>query len=183
VVPKVRLVQKEGSMSHRVSLTLIGLLAIIANPASANSQGILTMNGLGEVHFGMTMDATERALNARLTQPDHTPESKSCWVHTRADGSDPGTGYMIENGHLTRIEINTPSRVLTEKRIGVGSSIASLREAYGHSLFVEQNVDGDRFVLNAPSHRRAIIFETDGHSVVTFRAGEYPSVAYDEDCQ
>ena len=179
----MRLVQKEGSMSHRVSLTLIGLLAIIANPASANSQGILTMNGLGEVHFGMTMDATERALNARLTQPDHTPESKSCWVHTRADGSDPGTGYMIENGHLTRIEINNPSRVLTAKRIGVGSTIGSLREAYGHNLVVERRGDGDHFILNAANHRRAIIFETDDRSVVAFRAGEYPSVAYDEDCQ
>jgi hypothetical protein len=170
-------------MSTPVALTLVGMLAITANPVFANSQHILTMDGIGEVHFGMTLGATERTLNAHLTQTDGTPESKFCWVHTRADGIDADIGYMIEDGRLTRIEIDGRSRVLTEKRIGVGSSIANLRKAYGHSLVVERHVDGDHFILNAPNHRRAIIFETDGRSVVTFRAGEYPSVAYDEDCQ
>jgi len=170
-------------MSRRVSLTLIGLLGIIANPVSANSQGMLTMDGFGDVHFGMTLGATERALNARLTQTDGTPESKSCWVHTRADGIDPDIGYMIENGHLTRIEIEGRSRVLTEKHIGVGSSVESLRKAYGPRLEVQHHGDGDHFILNAPNHRRAIIFETDGRVVTTFRVGVYPSVAYDEGCE
>jgi len=159
------------------------MVSIIGNPVFANSHDRLTMDGLGEIHFGMTLGAIERVLDAHLTQTDGTPESKSCWVHTRPDGLNAGIGYMIENGHLTRIEINNPSRVLTEKHIGVGSTIASLREAYGYRLVVERHIDGDRFVLNAPNHRRAIIFETDGRSVVTFRVGEYPSVAYDEDCQ
>jgi len=92
---------------------------------------------------------------------------------------------MIERGQLTRIEVSAEGSptTQTESGIEIGSSLAELRRAYGAKLLVERNTQGDRFILNAPDHRRAIIFETDGRVVTTFRVGIYPSVTYNEGCE
>jgi len=143
------------------------------------------MTSLGNVRIGMTLRELQRAFGGRLTNSDGTSESDSCWVYHRGDGSDKEVGYMIERGQLTRIEVSAEGSptTQTESGIEIGSSLAELRRAYGAKLLVERNTQGDRFILNAPDHRRAIIFETDGRVVTTFRVGIYPSVTYNEGCE
>ena len=150
--------------------------------AAAPAPRVLTSQGFGGVRVGMTRVQAERAIASplRIDYPD--TDNRSCGMAARRDGRDKSISYMIEGGRVTRIDINGPT-IRTARGVGVGSTIAQLRKAYGQRLKSHPNQYTDQPDFHVKGPRGfGLIFETDDGRVVTMRGGRYPSVAYIESC-
>jgi hypothetical protein len=94
---------------------------------------------------------------------------------------------MVENGQVVRADIDSGG-VPTAEGIGVGSTEAAIRSAYGTHLTIQlhkyQWEAGWRYFLYLPpgDSVNAIVFETDGQGVRTYRVGRRPQVEYVERC-
>jgi hypothetical protein len=149
----------------------------------------LTMAGLGAVRIGMTPPAAEAALGTELS-PMTVGEEAACWQTRRADGEDPQVFYMVENGKITRIDIedttgDTPTAIKTDKGIGIGADEADVMAAYGPTTKVmphKYDEHGHYLVVESPDGGSALLFETSNGKITTFRAGVHPSVDYVEGC-
>lgn len=169
--------------------SLVAFASIL--PAAASSPDVLTMNGLGPVSVGMTVAAAEKALGAKLHVEYAEDTDRGCGFAQRSDGRDPSTSYMVENGKVTRVDIDNsgqsvPSRVKTELGFGIGSLETDIEKAYGRKLSVQPHPylegEGHYLVVNSPDKKRGIIFETDKGKVTSFRGGLYPALSYAEGC-
>ena len=68
----------------------------------------LTPEGLGKVRIGMTVRQAEKALGEKLAG-DGTSAAESCrYVHRSA--GEAGVAYMVENGRITRIDVEPPAQ-------------------------------------------------------------------------
>jgi len=82
----------------------------------------------------------------------------------------------------------TPSRppVRSAKNVGVESTEAEVRRAYGRDLVIEPHPYGGEqdhyLIVKTPDGKRGLIFETANGKVTSFRAGLYDWVGYSEGC-
>ena len=151
---------------------------------------VLTPSGLGVVRLGMTVTEAQTALGAQL-DPMPAGGDAACWMTRRADGRAPQVFYTVQNGRITRIDINTatyagtPSNVTTASGIGVGASEADVLKAYGKSTQVlpsKYDAHGHVLAVESAAARSTLVFETSDHKVTTFGAGLHPSVDHVEGC-
>jgi hypothetical protein len=155
----------------------------------------LTTDGLAPVRIGMTLAEAEAALGARLkmyfAEEDNDPNS--CGTGARADGKNADVYYMVEKGRVVRVEVvtldtGTPTSptILTAKNIGLGSTEAEVRAAYGDALKTQPHpylgTPAHYLIVKSADGKSGIILETDGKVVIEFRAGAYPQVGYIEGC-
>ena len=157
----------------------IALLLVAASPPPRT----LDPQGLGPVRIGMTVAAAEHALGARLRVDASPVADGECSSAVRRDGRDKQITYMVEGGRITRIDIDT-AQVRTAKGVGLGSTIAQVRKAYGATFRSHPNpyTELPDLEVRTPGSRFGLIFETDHGRVITMRSGKYPSVAYSEHC-
>ena len=172
------------------------LLALAsATSADAAADRVLTLSGLGAVRVGMSFRETEAALGARLSLAGPGgSDSRACAYAQRRDGRDPAIAYMVEDGRITRIDVSEPDAgagaapqpsVRTDAGLGIGSTEAAVRKAYGRSLVVGPHPyedAGHYLEVFGPDRRRAFLFETLRGRVTSFRAGRRRSVEYIEGC-
>jgi hypothetical protein len=173
------------------------LLAGLATTAMALSPlppPALTVEGFGPVKIGMTRVQAESALGVKLNmQFLEESDPNACGTGARADGKNPDVFYMVEQGKIVRIDVSkldegpqSSPPVRTAKGIGLGSSEAAVKAAYGSLVKVEPHPyleeAGHYLVVKSADGKSGIIFETDTKSVIGFRAGAYPAVAYIEGC-
>jgi len=160
-----------------------------AGPGS-DSPNTLTVVGLGAVRLGMSVVEAQQALGAQLS-PMMPGEDAACWMTRRADGRAPEVFYMVENDKITRIDIDhgasagTPSDVKTDAGIGIGAAEADVLAAYGKSTKVAPNkydAQGRDLTVESSGGKSALLFQTSGGKVTTFRTGLHPSVDYVEGC-
>ncbi|HXM39281.1 MAG TPA: hypothetical protein VN908_11565 [Gemmatimonadales bacterium] len=112
----------------------------------------------------------------------------SC-AYWRPPGAPPGLNVMIENGVAVRADIDSAG-LPTAEGIGVGSTETAIRSAYGNHLTIQlhkyQWEAGWRYFMYLPTAAgdslNAIVFETDGQRVRTYRVGRRPQVEYAERC-
>lgn len=102
---------------------------------------------------------------------------------------------MIENGRLTRISVINNSPVKTDRGIGLGATVAAVREAYGDDLrsqahkyedppahyLTSLSQDGREEGENLQS-ARGIRFEMNGTGKVVLIHAGGPSIKYVEGC-
>lgn len=138
----------------------------------------------------MTVAEAEAALGVPL-RGRAGAESPGCWITHRADGRDPGIGYMVVHGRIHRIDVQPQNgegpTVTSPEGVGIGTAEATARSAYGARLRVEPHpytgADGGRYlILNTPDGRSGLIFETYAGVVTDFRAGLRPELGYVEGC-
>src|SRR3954454_2909692 len=127
----------------------VGVLALWAAPASAQSTSVLTPKGLEPVEIGMTIEAAQKKLKAKLGRISTMEEgfskeresSRPCWLWRRRDGVDPGISYMTEKHVIIRIDVFVPlagaPEIKTRAGIGIGSPEAELKKKYGDGLVME----------------------------------------------
>ena len=160
----------------------VGILLALALVGAAPDARVLKPKSFGPVRVGMTRAQTERALAARLLVDYPDEDSQACGMARRRDGRDKAIHYMIENGRVARIDVDDP-KVTTARGVGIGSTVAQVRRAYGKALRSQLNQYSEQPDLEIKGPRGfGIIFETDGQRVLTMRGGRYPAVAYVESC-
>ena len=194
----------------RLTVFVIGLIAILSAPASAQ---VLSWQGVGSVRLGMTVAEAERALNAKLG-PVALPFSEECYVTGRADGKDEALSYVVENGRIVVMTVFRPGNkqpnpnIVDANGIGVGSTESDIRRGYKliekvlapyfrgseeyraeaakervkHGITIPEPSRQYWIVAESPDHRRAIIFQTEDEKVLHMRTGLKPQVMSYEDC-
>jgi hypothetical protein len=155
---------------------LIALSLVTACRARAPSWEIRADHA-GPVRFGMS--------RAELGAGDSVP-AKGC-TYWRPPHAPPGLTVMFEDGIAVRADIDSAGPA-TPEGVGVGSTEDAIRSAYGTHLTIRlhkyQWEAGWRYFLYLPpaDSLNAIVFETDGHRVRTYRVGRRPQVEYAERC-
>lgn len=168
------------------------LLTTFASQAASPAQ-ILRMDRLGPVKLGMTVRAAERALGRKLH--NENPEAGvGCTYYALGRTQDSLVHYMVEDGRITRIDIDyvaqlhppAHSPITTQAGIGIGSTEADIRRAYGRKLKIVPDPymesEGNNLTVEDLGHHRGILFETVHGKVTSFRAGIHPSLEYSEGC-
>jgi hypothetical protein len=151
--------------------------------AAASGLPRLTANGWGAVRIGMTREQVSRALHSKLTG-EALDDADAC-IEMQAR-KYPTLYFMFEDKHLTRISIGAPSRIVTERGIGVGASADAVRKAYPRGLKAEKNyyedLPAEYLTYWAAPKSRGIRFETDSkHRVQAIHAGT-DAIEYVEGC-
>jgi hypothetical protein len=156
-------------------MRLTFVLPLIASLGCARRDAAWTMrpDRAGDVRFGTkAADASAADSGCRYWRPE---------------GAPPGVNVMIENGVIVRADVDSAGPK-TEEGIGIGSTEAEIRAAYGQHLTVQlhkyQWDKGWRYFIYLPptDSLNAIVFETDDKAVRTFRVGRRPQVQYVERC-
>ncbi|HLZ76219.1 hypothetical protein [Phenylobacterium sp.] len=116
---------------RRVTLIAIALAAVATAAFAAPP---LTAQGWGKLRVGMRERDAVRLFHLRVPRGPG-PDSFEC----RQDElpSQEGLYVMAERGIVTRITIEAPSRLVTDRGLGIGASEAEVRRAYGPRLKVE----------------------------------------------
>lgn len=135
----------------------------------------------GAVRFGVSAADAMRALG------DSTAVPATGCVYWRPAAAPRGVSFMIENGVAVRADIDSAGTE-TPEGIGVGSTEDAIRSAYGEHVTIQLHkyqweVGWRYFIYLPPSDSlNAIVFETDGKAVRSFRVGRRPQVQYVERC-
>jgi len=88
-------------------------------------------------------------------------------------------------GQVRRISVEAGSDLRTDKGIGLGSSLAAVREAYGQGLdepFDHFPVGGDAVLVRAGANLYQVFIGDDRDRVVELRLGYKPEALYSEGC-
>lgn len=92
---------------------------------------------------------------------------------------------LATDGVVGRVEVAGSSAIRTDRGIGIGSTEAEVRRAYGQDLTEEPHpyVDGS-YLIHEPSSlgNRQMIFETEGQVVTSFRVGDDQTTPWIEGC-
>lgn len=154
-----------------------------SNPAFSGDDKLSTA-GLGSMFFGMTPDEAGEALPTLWTggPEDGTPR---CYLLAPANGPS-GVVVTIYNSSIERVDVTNPS-ITTRSGASVGSTEAQLHELFGERLVVTPYADGSgNSIQYVPVDEQdvdyRVIWETDGTSVTSMRAGRLPAVAPAEPC-
>lgn len=155
----------------------------LSQPAFGSSTKLSTV-GLGSLYFGMTADEAAEAVSTQWTGGDEGGTAR-CYLLAPANGPA-GVVFTVYNSSIERVDI-TNSSLTTRSGASVGSTEAQLHELFGARLLVTPYADGSgnsiQFVpVDEADANYRVIFETDGTSVTSMRAGRLPVVAPTEPC-
>jgi hypothetical protein len=156
------------------------------NGAARDSVSDLALNedGLGQIQVGMNLSD---AVNMGLLNENPTMRKECDFVFPAVGAGIPdGVSVMVVNGKVARIDVDTGS-VTTEDGAKIGDTEDRLKTIYNGDLQVEPHkyIDGGHYMTvlgDSASAGKAIVFETDGKHVTSFRAGRLPEVKWVEGC-
>ena len=155
---------------------------------SAASPPQIGFHGVPPVRVGMTRAQAEEALHAKLSIEFPNGDGPTGCGIAQVAGRYTGISYMIEDGRITRADVDdkdTAGSIRTPAGIGLGSSIADIRRAYGKRAKSQPNTYEETepdFEIKSADGKAAIVFETEHGRVARIRAGRLPSAEYVEGC-
>lgn len=166
-------------MRHRMRTLSIAAcaVALAGLPAlAAGKNAAVTKDRVGRYHLGMLLDDAHPPKGVTFAAKP-TP---GC-VRSQRTADD--LQLLFENNFLARIYVYNPA-YKTEKGIGIGSTEAEVKAAYGKKVEVEprkyEPTGHDMFVIDLKG--RGFNFETDGNKVVSYSLGRLPAIRYVEGC-
>jgi hypothetical protein len=156
------------------------------NGAARDSVSDLSLNedGLGQIQIGMNLDD---AVNMGLLNENPEMNTQCDFVFPAVGAGIPdGVSVMVVKGKVARIDVDTGS-VTTEDGAKIGDTEAKLQTIYDGDLQIEPHkyIEGGHYMTvmgDSASAGKAIVFETDGKRVTSFRAGRLPEVKWVEGC-
>ena len=155
----------------------------LSQPAFGSGSTVSTV-GIGSLFFGMTPEEAAEAVPTLWTgsESDGTPR---CYLLAPANGPN-GVVFTVYNSSIERVDIINPS-ITTRSGASVGSTEAQLYELFGERLLSTPYADGTgnsiQYVpVDESDLAYRVIFETDGSTVTSIRAGRLPSVEPPEPC-
>lgn len=155
----------------------------------ASPDNLLSADGLGTIEIGMQLDRLERVVRTKLAYNPYA--NHGCSPVTTLELEPRGISFTIDSKRLTRINLEfygtdpRPLAIKTEAGVGLGSPEEDVTKAYGSRVRIKPNAADPTWhtlYVDAPDHSRGIIFETDGKTVKSVRAGEYPSISNQVPC-
>jgi hypothetical protein len=134
----------------------------------------VTTAGIGPLTFGMTVAMAQPVIGTRLlTESGQAPVGECYYV--KPERGPTGVFMMVSKSTIERVDIRAGSPVKTRSGLGVGTTVDQLKTALGAQL--QFNGNTATFVpTSANDANYRVIFETDGATVVSYRAGKVPEV-------
>lgn len=143
-------------------------------------------DGMGALFVGMSVEEAEAATGETFELSDQFP-SEGC-TYAFLEGGPKGLAFMVEFGIIARIDVVDNVRILTDRDIGIGATLADIESAYPvEDISIDPhpyNPDGAYAEVWDPAAQRyRAIFELDANDVVTsYRTGQKNQVRYIEGC-
>jgi hypothetical protein len=149
----------------------------------------LSEESFGPIKFGFGADQIERILHEKTGYNQFN--NHGCTTLTTASMLPRGVGFTIDHKRLTRVSVEyygkdpRPLEIKTTAGIGLGSSEDDVLKAYPGTTVKPNPADSTWHTLTweTPDHNRGLVFETDGKTVKSMRAGENPAIAATEGCR
>ena len=137
----------------------------------------------GPVRFGQPIGTVSSALGEQL-QPAYK-DFETC-DYVKPTGLPAGTALMVIKDSVMRVDVDSGG-IPTAEGARVGDSEQSVIDLYAGRVTVQPHKytgpQGHYLVVRAPADSMyAIIFETDGKRVTSYRAGRRPAVEFVEGC-
>jgi hypothetical protein len=169
-------------MILRKQILACTLLMMGISAHAADSAWVIRPDGVGPAKAGMSLLRLNAILHESFAPT--AEDEPGCFY---ADSAKyPDVSFMIEDGRLTRVDIDKPG-MATAEGIRVGDSIARVKHVYGRALESEPNFyDGPTnpvLTIRPGDGRYAIRFITDNGKVRVIYAGKWESVQYVEGCE
>lgn len=165
---------------------LLAALAALSGPAAraaeptAPTRWTVSFTGFGPVRFGMTVREAGEAMKLKLEEDG---PNRRCHFAGN-DGQLPGVSFMVIDGQVVRVDVQNISN-RTDEGAGVGVTESWLKKVHA-KIKVERHpreAGGHYFILPAGDGRHALLFETDGQAVTSFRAGWIEPLALIDGCR
>lgn len=144
----------------------------------------LNEDGLGQIQIGMSLDD---AVNMGLLNDNPARNPRCDWVYPAVGAGIPdGVNVMVVNGKIARIDVDTGA-VTTEDGAKIGDTEGRVKSIYGDELKETPHKynPGWHYLTvlgDSASAGKALVFETDGKNVTSFRGGRLPEVKWTEGC-
>ncbi|MEO5817074.1 MAG: hypothetical protein ABIT20_17530 [Gemmatimonadaceae bacterium] len=147
------------------------------------SRWTVSAKGIGPLEFGMTAATMARVLNdSTLAGVD----TRASCTHLHPKRVPLGASLMMSHGVFVRVDVDSAG-VLTEAGIGVGDSEVSVLVINSGRARIESNkysgpLAHNLIVTSAAYPENLMIFETDGRSILHYRAGTRAAAERVERC-
>ncbi len=157
-------------------------------PERLSASSRLSLDGLGPVDLGMTLDQASAAAGTPIRIRPGDPFGPECQNAQAADL--PEVNFMLINGRIARVDVGDGGgrRVTTVSGVGTGDTEETIKRTYPGRIRVEGHpyVPTGHYLVYVPADpalaHLSMIFETDGQVVTTFRAGMKGAVSQIEGC-
>jgi len=166
-----------------VSRGFIALTLALASIAAfaANDAWVVREDGFGPAKVGMTLSQLNTVLGEKFAMPIEK-DGQACFdvLSTK----HPHVSFMIEDGHLSRMDVDAPG-ITTSEGVQVGDSEAKALRVYGPRLKVEPHHyinDGHYLTVRSSDGRYGRRFETEKGKITSFYSGRFASVQLVEGC-
>lgn len=143
----------------------------------------LSLNSIGPIQVGMSVEEAEKAAGIKLTQP----YNKEC-SYVRPEGNDYDLLFIVTDNRIARIDVREESRITTVTGIGVGDADEQIQALYPGQIKVtphKYDPKGEYLTFvpkNSSEANYRIVFETKRNRVTSIRAGKLPEVEWVEGC-
>ena len=157
-------------------------------PERLSASSRLTLDGLGPVDIGMTLEEASAAAGTPIRTRPEDPFGPEC-AYAYADGV-PEVAFMVINGRIERVDVGfrPGRRVTTASGVGTGDTEEKVKQTYPGRIRVSGHpyLPPGHYLTYVPAvpalAHLSMIFETDGQVVTSFRAGMKGAVSQIEGC-
>ncbi len=185
-VKSVVILDKEGNCLGDLSGENRCLGTKQQNSPRLTSQSQLSINGIGPIFVGMTLDEAAKVGKVKFVQVGSGGEEYGC-LYFEPEGID-DLAFMVTDGKISRIDVD--SRTITTLSGGkIGDSRSRIESLYPGKIEAtpHQYLPGGHYLTLVPQEtvdsQYRVIFETDANNrVIRFRSGKMPEVRYIEGC-
>ncbi len=144
----------------------------------------VTDETVGPIRFGMLL-AEAVAATGEEFKMDEDPLHVEC-VYGKAASMPPGMAIMFDHGVAARVDIDEEPHVRSEENIGVGSTLAEAKAAYGdRGEIVENRYEMMQLAVLRPDNAGGgfgAVFEASEDTIYTWWSGLLAQVQYSEGC-
>jgi urease beta subunit len=168
---------------NRATLLCACILFATVAVCTVTNEWVVRFDGTGPVKIGMSLSELNVALHESFSMPEDKDEQACFYVE---HGKYPGVAFMIQEGHVTRVDVDRPG-VSTAEGIKIGDSESRAIQVYGNKLKVDPHhytaPEGHYLTVLSSNRRYGVRFETDEGKIVRFYAGQQQAIALVEGCQ
>lgn len=169
-------------VSHKVK-TLFVIALTTACLSLAGDAWVVRMDGIGPVKIGMNLSELNAVLHEKFSMPKNKDDQGCFYVNPT---NHPQVSLMIENSHVTRVDVDDPG-ISTAEGVQVGDSEEQARKVYGSKMKVAPSAyggPGDHYLtVRSDNGKYGIRFETESSKIKVFYSGTFQAIQYVEGCE